>query len=228
MTPSPEASKPTEPKPSDWQFPSVDLADEGGLLAVGGDLDPGTVLQAYRSGIFPMPLGPDDVIGWWSPDPRAVIPLDGLLVSRSLAKSVRRYKVSFDRDFDAVVAGCADPTRPHGWINADIQRAYRQLHELGWAHSVEVWDRSANLVGGLYGVAIGGLFAGESMFHHKRDASKVAMVALVEKLRRDGAELFDVQWQTPHLESMGAVEITREEYRARLAPVVNQRSKWSR
>ncbi|MDH3606158.1 MAG: leucyl/phenylalanyl-tRNA--protein transferase [Acidimicrobiia bacterium] len=227
MTPSPEASNPTEPAPSDWQFPSVDLADEGGLLAVGGDLDPGTVLQAYRSGIFPMPLGPDDVIGWWSPDPRAVIPLDGLSISRSLAKSVRRYRVTFDRDFEAVVAGCADPARPHGWINSDIQRAYRQLHELGWAHSVEVWDRSATLVGGLYGVAIGGLFAGESMFYHKRDASKVAMVALVAKLRSDGAELFDVQWQTPHLQSMGAVEIPREEYRARLASVVNQRSKWS-
>lgn len=227
MTPSPGASKPTEPPASEWRFPPVGLADDGGLLAVGGDLSAGTVLEAYRSGIFPMPIGPDDDIGWWSPDPRAVIPLDGLTVSSSLAKSVRRYTVSFDQDFDLVVAACADPARPHGWINEDIHQAYRQLHDLGWAHSVEVRDRSATLVGGLYGVSIGGLFAGESMFHRSRDASKVAMVHLVERLREDGLELFDVQWQTPHLESMGAVEIAREEYLARLAAVVNRPSMWS-
>lgn len=193
-------------------FPPVEAADETGLVGVGGDLDPGTVLAAYRRGVFPMPIGPGDVLGWWSPDPRAIVPLDGLRVSRSLAKSCRRYQVSFDTRFSNVVTGCADPRRPHGWITPEFQAAYARLHELGWAHSVEVWNSSGELIGGLYGVAIGGLFAGESMFHRARDASKVAMVALFERLAAAGFEVFDVQWMTPHLASMGAVEITRAEY----------------
>ncbi len=212
MTPSPGASSPTEPPGTDWVFPPVASADDTGLLAVGGDLDPGTVLSAYRAGIFPMPVGPEHTLGWWSPDPRAVIPLDGLVISRSLTRSVRKFAVTFDLDFDAVVEGCADPSRPHGWITNEMRTAYRLLHDLGWAHSVEVRDQSGTLVGGLYGVAIGGVFAGESMFHQARDASKVAMVRLVERLRKAGAVLFDVQWQTPHLESMGAVEISRTRY----------------
>ena len=174
-----------------------------------------------------MPVGPDDMLGWWSPDPRAVIPLDGLRVSRSLKKSLRRYRVSFDREFDAVVAACADPSRPHGWITEDVHAAYRRLFDLGWAHSVEVWAGEDELVGGLYGIAVGGLFAGESMFHRRRDASKVAMVRLVEKLRADGFELFDVQWHTPHLESMGAVELARDDYVRELSGAVNQSNRWS-
>jgi leucyl/phenylalanyl-tRNA--protein transferase len=208
-------------------FPPVETADTGGLLGVGADLEPGTLLAAYRRGVFPMPVGPEGTIGWWSPDPRAVIPLDGLRVSRSLAKSLRKYEVSFDTEFDEVVEGCADPSRPHGWITGEMKTAYRRLHRLGWAHSVEVWDHSGALVGGLYGVAIGRLFAGESMFHRARDASKVAMVRLVEKLTADGAEIFDVQWQTPHLESLGAIEIPRAGYIERLAAVVNQPDRWA-
>ena len=194
---------------------------------MGADLEPGTLLAAYRGGVFPMPIGPEDTLGWWSPDPRAVIPLDGLHVSRSLRRSLGKYDVSFDSDFDSVVAACANPSRPHGWITDEIQVAYRRLSELGWAHSVEVWDADRELVGGLYGVGIGGLFAGESMFHRSRDASKVAMVRLVEKLQAGGASLFDVQWQTPHLQSMGATEIDRNEYLDRLAAAREQRTDWN-
>ncbi len=209
-------------------FPPVESADHTGLLGIGADLEPGTLLAAYRAGVFPMPIGSDNTLGWWSPDPRAVLPLDGLHVSRSLRRSLGKYEVSFDREFDAVVEGCADPDRPHGWITDEIHDAYRRLFDLGWAHSIEVWDRSGALVGGLYGIAIGGLFAGESMFHRARDASKVALVHVVEKLRVDGSELFDVQWHTPHLESLGAVEIARPEYLERLARAVAQRNAWSR
>jgi leucyl/phenylalanyl-tRNA--protein transferase len=136
-------------------------------------------------------------------------------VSRSLRQSTRRYLVSLDEDFDSVIAGCADADRPHGWITDDFVDAYTELHRLGWAHSVEVWDLDGSLVGGLYGVAVGGLFAGESMFHTARDASKVALVHLVVVMNRGGS-LLDVQWQTPHLESMGAVVIGRDEYLRRL------------
>lgn len=159
-----------------------------------------------------MPVGPDHVVGWWSPDPRAILPLDGVHVSRSLRRSLNRYSVSFGADFPAVIAGCADPSRPHGWITIDMQAAYTRLHELGWAESIEVWDDAGRLVGGLYGVRIGGLFAGESMFYRARDASKVALVRMVEHVTNTGGTLFDVQWQTSHLASMGAIEVARAEY----------------
>jgi leucyl/phenylalanyl-tRNA--protein transferase len=188
------------------------------VVGVGADLEPGTLLSAYRSGLFPMPLGRRR-LGWWSPDPRAVIPLDGLRVSRSLRRSLTRFELSLDTDFPAVVERCADPRRPHGWITPDIVRAYTRLHELGWAHSVEVWHHG-RLAGGLYGVGIGGLFAGESMFHTVTDASKVALVGLVQHLRASGATLLDVQWLTPHLASLGAVEIPRAQYLDRLASAV--------
>ena len=207
---------PLEPPPSPWVFPPVDTADDGGLLGIGADLEPGTLLAAYRSGIFPMPVGPDEVIGWWSPDPRAILPLDGVHVSRSLRRSLGRYQVTFGRDFAGVMAGCADPRRPHGWITNEMRSAYQRLFELGWAESVEVWDVGGSLVGGLYGVRIGGFFAGESMFHRARDASKVALVRMIERVAETGGSLFDVQWQTPHLESMGAVEVSRNEYLALL------------
>lgn len=227
MTPSAEESRTTtEPPATPWVFPPVDSADDSGLLGLGADLEPGTLLAAYRAGVFPMPIGPDNDVGWWSPDPRAIIPLDGLYVSRSLQKSLARYEVGFDTAFDRVVEGCADPARPHGWITGEMQAAYRRLFDLGWVHSVEVWDQSGELVGGLYGVGIRGLFAGESMFHRARDASKVAMVHLVDKLRADGAVLFDVQWQTPHLQSMGAVEIARAEYLERLAIALDGPAVW--
>jgi leucyl/phenylalanyl-tRNA--protein transferase len=156
-------------------------------------------------------------MAWWSPDPRGVLPLDGLRVTRSLRRSQRRYDVRVDTAFDAVVEACADPSRDGGWISDDIRRAYGRLHELGWAHSVETWDpATGTLVGGLYGVHVGGLFAGESMFHRAPDASKVALVALVERLRAIGVVLLDVQWLTEHLASLGAVEIPRAEYLRRL------------
>lgn len=188
---------------------------------MGADLAPGTLLAAYRQGLFPMRLqarGPIGLgpIGWWSPDPRGIIPLDGLIVSRSLRKSTRRFDVRVDTAFAAVVRGCADPRRPHGWIDKKFVGAYCELHRLGWAHSVETWQSDAGgnseLVGGLYGVCIGGLFAAESKFHRARDASKVAVVALVDLLRAGGGTLLDVQWTTPHLVSLGAVDLPRAQY----------------
>ena len=199
--------------PSRFDLPDPTTA-EGDVVAVGGDLEPGTILQAYRRGMFPMSL-PDGHLGWWSPVDRAIIPLDGLEVSRSLRQSTRRYFVSMDEDFDAVIRGCAEADRPNGWITEEMVDAYTNLHQLGWAHSVEVWDVDRELVGGLYGVAIGGLFAGESMFHLARDASKVALVHLVVVMNQ-GGRLLDVQWQTSHLETLGAMVIGRDEYLQRL------------
>ena len=209
---------PFEPPPTRWLLPSPDRADTHGLVAVGADLEPGTLLAAYRSGLFPMPFGRRRV-GWWSPDPRGVLPLDGLHVSRSLRRSCTRFEVRFDTSFETTVRRCADPSRPHGWINDEIVRAYVRLHDLGWAHSVEAW-LDGELVGALYGVRIGGLFAGESMFHSATDASKVALVTLVQWLRDTDGELLDVQWRTDHLATLGVIEIPRHEYLRRLAAVV--------
>lgn len=210
---------PVEPEPSLWLLPDPSGA-QGDLVAVGADLAPGTVLSAYRRGLFPMDVEPGGPLGWWSPDPRGVIGLDQVRVSRSLRASVRRFTVTVDRCFDEVVAACGDPGRPHGWITPAIRRAYGELHRLGWAHSVEVWTPEGEFAGGLYGVQIGGLFAGESMVHRRRDASKVALVALVELLGgADGARegrVLDVQWLTPHLASLGGVAIARREYLRRL------------
>ncbi len=180
------------------------------------------MLAAYRRGLFPMRVERGGPIAWWSPDPRGVIPLDRLHVSRSLRRSCGRFDVTVNTAFDAVIRGCADPARPSGWIDNEFIAAYTELHELGWVHSLEVWTRAEppELAGGVYGVAIGGLFAGESMFHRHTDASKVALVALVERLQAGGATLFDVQWQTDHLSSLGAREISRTEYLARVADAV--------
>ncbi len=199
-----------EPMRSRFDLPDPLTAD-GDVVAVGGDLSPGTILQAYRKGMFPMHL-PDGHLGWWSPVQRAVIPLGGLRITRSLRHSSRRYIVTVDEDFAGVIAGCAYPERDDSWITSDFIEAYSELHHLGWAHSIEVWDSDRELVGGLYGVAIGGLFAGESMFHRTTDASKVALVHLVVVMNEGGGSLLDVQWQTPHLESLGAEIIGREVY----------------
>lgn len=204
---------PVEPPPTQWVFPPVDGAEPDGPVAVGGDLEPGTLLAGYRAGLFPMPLGRRGRLGWFSPDPRGVLPLDGLRVSRSLRRSVRRYELRVDTAFDEVIRACADPSRPHGWIDRRIIEAYTRLHHLGWAHSVEAWD-GPELVGGLYGVSIGAFFAGESMFHRATDASKVALVGLVDILRSAPSALLDVQWATPHLATLGVVEIPRPEYLA--------------
>ena len=212
---------PEEPPASPWSFPHPSTADDDGIVGLGADLEPGTVLAAYRSGVFPMPLGTRGPMAWWSPDPRGVIPLDGLVVSRSLRRSTRRYRTTVDAAFELVIDRCGDPRRPHGWITAEIRSAYVRLHRLGWAHSVETWADD-ELVGGLYGVSTGGLFAGESMFSVATDASKVALVRLVELLRDNGATLLDVQWVTPHLATLGAVEIPRTEYLDRLALAVSR------
>lgn len=214
-----------EPDPTPWVFPDLATAGPDDLVAVGADLAPGTVLAAYRAGLFPMHLA-DGPLGWWSPERRGILPLDGLVVSRSLRRSLRRFRVSFDESFDEVVAGCAD--RPDDvWIVAEIRRAYGELHRLGWAHSVECRDEEGVLVGGLYGVAIGAAFFGESMFHRSRDASKVALVALVERMGKGGGELLDVQWVTPHLASLGALEIPRDEYLRRLRHAIARPPFWT-
>jgi leucyl/phenylalanyl-tRNA--protein transferase len=201
--------------PSRFELPDA-KPEDGDVVAVGADLEPGTLLQAYRKGLFPMRL-PDGHLGWWSPVDRAILPLRGLRISRSLRQSTRRFQVSVDADFEGVIRGCADSRRRDPWITDDFVEAYVQLHRLGWAHSVEVWDIDGRLVGGLYGVAVGGLFAGESMFHEVRDASKVALVHLVVVMNQGGGRLLDVQWQTPHLESLGAVVIGRDAYIEKLA-----------
>jgi len=213
---------PIEPPPSRWVLPPPDAADEHGVVAVGGDLAPGTLLAAYRAGLFPMRIA-DQLLAWWSPDPRGIVPLDGFHASRSLRRSARRFETRVDTAFEAVMRACADPSRPHGWIDESFVHAYCRLHEMGWAHSVETW-RDGELVGGLYGLRIGGLFAGESMFHRVADASKAALWSAVDLLRLDGAVLFDVQWTTPHLCSLGARDVARATYlrllaSARVAPV---------
>ena len=192
--------------------------DESGIVAVGADLAPGTLLAAYRAGLFPMPYDRRR-IAWFSPDPRGVIPIDGLHVSRSLRRSLTRFEVAVDTRFRDVVMRCADPRRPGGWITRDFVDAYTTLHEMGWAHSVETYV-DGELVGGVYGVRIGRFFAGESMFHNATDASKAALVHLVDHLAATGATLFDVQWTTPHLVTLGAVDISRHEYLRRLAAAV--------
>jgi leucyl/phenylalanyl-tRNA--protein transferase len=206
------AARPVEPPPTSWHFPPVDAADEDGLVAVGADLEPGTLLAAYRSGLFPMPVGRDGPMGWWSPDPRGVLPLDELRVSRSLHRSTRRYEVRVDTRFEAVMRACGDPRRKGGWITEPMVAAYVRMHELGWVHSIETWSDEGELVGGLYGIAIGGFFAGESMFSRAVDASKVALVDLVDRLRGAGYRLLDVQWATPHLCTLGVIAIPRPRY----------------
>ncbi len=184
------------------------------LIAIGADLAPGTLLAAYRTGLFPMPVEPRrrrSKIAWYSPDPRGIIPLDGLRVTRSMRRSFKRFEIRIDTAFVEVVGRCGDPSRPGRWITAEVVDAYAELYDLGWAHSIEVW-RDQELAGGLYGVAIDGLFAGESMFHDHTDASKVALMATVDWLHERGAHLLDVQWTTPHLSSLGAIDVARPTY----------------
>lgn len=215
----------SEPPPTSWRFPTsvgeIEKAAAGGEVAgIGADLEPGTLLAAYRAGLFPMPASRRSM-AWWSPDPRGIIPLDGLRVSRSLRKSCARYEIRVDTRFDEVIEACADRRRPGGWITREVKSAYRRLYELGWVHSVEAWD-AQGLAGGLYGVAIGGLFAGESMFYRRSDASKVALVGLVELLSSSGATLLDIQWATEHLASLGAIEISRTCYHQRLTDALER------
>lgn len=209
----------------DAPFPPVQRALEhpNGLLAAGGDLSPGRLLAGYRHGIFPW-FSDEDPILWWSPDPRTVLFPDELKVSRSLAKAMRNrpHEMRFDHAFSAVIAACAAP-RPNAsgtWITDRMREAYERLHRLGHAHSVETWV-DGELAGGLYGVALGRVFFGESMFTRARDASKMALVALVEHCKRDGIALIDCQMHTQHLESLGAREIRRQEFAGLLQELVH-------
>jgi leucyl/phenylalanyl-tRNA--protein transferase len=210
---------PIEPPPSPWQLDLRQAAPEDDLIGIGADLEPGTVLMAYRGGLFPMGLGDEGSppTGWWSPDPRGVLLAGQFRVSRSLRKSLRQFDIRVDTAFPEVMARCADPSREGCWITPEITAAYTHLHELGWAHSVEAW-RGGELLGGLYGLALGGLFAGESMFHLANDASKCALAGLSDLVFADGdpRRLIDVQWATPHLTSLGISEIPRSDYLARL------------
>jgi leucyl/phenylalanyl-tRNA--protein transferase len=193
-----------------------EFADADGLVAVGGDLRPERLLEAYRNGVFPW-YAEDLPICWWSPDPRAIFELDAFHVSRSLHRTLRqgRFQVTVNRDFAGVIRGCADRPEEGTWILPEMIAAYERLHALGHAHSVEAWQ-DGELAGGVYGVAIGGLFAGESMFFRRRDASKVALAALVDRLRARGFSLFDIQFVTEHTGRLGASEIPRREYLTRL------------
>jgi len=204
-----------------FEFPDPARADAEGLIAHGGDLEPATLIAAYRRGIFPWPYD-EEALLWWSPDPRAILPLAGLHVSRSLARTLRqgRLRVTLNTAFPAVIDGCA--ARAETWITPALRTAYVRLHGLGWAHSVEVWGPDGGLAGGLYGVAVGGLFAAESMFHRARDASKVAVVGLVEHARRVGVTLLDVQVPSPHLATLGARAVPRAEYLALLAAALGR------
>jgi len=210
---------PIEPAPSPWHLDLDQATPADDLVGLGADLEPGTLLRAYRAGLFPMGVGErgGPPTGWWSPDPRGVLLPGQVRISRSLRKSMRHFDIRCDTAFADVLAGCADPTRDGSWITPATTAAYTRLHELGWAHSVEAW-RDGELLGGLYGVAIGGLFAGESMFHRGTDASKCALVGLSELVFADGDKrrIIDVQWLTPHLASLGVVAIPRADYVARL------------
>lgn len=189
------------------------------------EITPDLVLQAYSIGLFPMAESAEqDHLFWVDPEVRGIFPLDGLIVSKSLSKTVRsdRYEVRVDTDFDTVIEYCATPSpeRGHTWINAPIRRLYRALFDRGHVHTVEAWADGA-LVGGLYGVGLGAAFFGESMFHRSRDASKVALVHLVARLRRGGYRLLDTQFVTPHLASLGAVEVRRHRYKVLLEDAVD-------
>jgi len=201
------------------EFPPATSANRDGLVAVGGDLSVERLLLAYRQGIFPWPIFDDDLMTWFSPDPRAILQLDDLVISRSLAKTLRKgvLRTTYDCRFEEVIRGCAEPTpdRPSTWITPQLSRAYTMLHAAGHAHSVETW-LGDELVGGLYGVSVGGLFAGESMFSRVTDASKVALVALVDRLRARGFSLLDIQQATPHMMRLGAIQVSRRDYLRRL------------
>jgi len=204
------------------RFPDPRRADEEGLVAVGGDLSVQRLLLAYRSGIFPWTANP---VTWWSPDPRGIFELDGFHISRSLARVLRQapFEIRLDSAFQDVMEGCAEPARGRRstWITPEFISAYCELYEQGHAHCLECWQND-ELVGGIYGVSLGGFFAGESMFHRVTNASKVALYNLIEHLRQRGYVLFDTQMLTPITEQLGGVNISREEYLMRLKVAVEK------
>lgn len=215
-------------------FPSAEEAHSSGLLAVGGDLSSGRLLEAYRRGIFPW-YSENEPILWWSPDPRLVLDLDDFRISRSLRKTLNKqtFRVTFDQVFSDVMQACATVPRegqPGTWITDEMQEAYARLHKLGYAHSVETWF-AGELAGGLYGVSLGKAFFGESMFHHRTDASKVALAALVERLKSWDFHFIDAQMTTEHLLRFGAKELPRRVFLQRLSAALkspSKKGKWTR
>lgn len=218
----------------DITFPDPELADPSGIIAIGGDLQPGRLLQAYRMGIFPW-FNEYDPLVWWSPDPRTVLYPAEVKISHSMRKILRDkvFRVTFDNNFEAVIKCCREQKRPGQrgtWITEDILKAYVRLHHLGYAHSVEVW-KDEDLAGGLYGVSLGRMFAGESMFSRVSNASKTGLIVLAKKLEALGYILIDCQLQTRHLASLGAREISRRQYMRQLAKSLEQptlRGNWGR
>lgn len=210
------------PEDCRWSFPPVsDWDAREDVVAVGADLEPDTLVYAYSRGIFPMYLDEENkALGWWSPTRRGIVPLDGLRITKSMRQSARKYKCTVNHAFDQVIAACSSTHETGNWINQQFIDSYTELHEQGIAHSVEVWDGPYKLVGGLYGVRINGFFAGESMFHRERDASKVALMYLVDIMNAASMTLLDTQWKTEHLASMGGIEIPRAEYLALLEQAV--------
>jgi leucyl/phenylalanyl-tRNA--protein transferase len=215
-----------EPPPPTWTLARPPADHPHDAWGIGADLGPGTLLGAYRAGLFPMRVDGDLI--WWSPVRRAVIPVEGFKASRSVRRAARGYEIRVDTVFHDVINACADPLRPHGWIDESFVAAYVELHKRGSAHAVEAWDEYG-LAGGLYGVGINGLFAAESKFYRRTGASKAAVLALVEYLAAaGGARLLDVQWATPHLVSLGAVEVTRSEYHGLLDAALLLPDAWAK
>ena len=220
----PTASGLTQPPrpvpPSAWMLPDPRDADADGVVGVGADLSPATLVDAYRRGMFPWPH-PGVALPWFSPDPRGVLPLDGMRVSRSLRRRLRTsgWTTTVDVAFGSVVAACGERRGRAGtWITATMARAYLRLHDLGWAHSLEVWS-GADLVGGIYGVQLGGVFTGESMFYRRSDASKVALLDLATRFAAADGRLLDIQLTTDHLSSLGARDVPRDRFLDELADV---------
>lgn len=204
--------------PSRWVFDPTEWPDDD-CIAGGADLEPETILDAYRAGAFPMPHRRQML--WWSPLERGVLGHGDIRISRSLRRSMRDFRFTVDQSFEEVVDACADPSRPGGWITRSIKAAYLRLHDLGYAHSVETRDTDGRLVGGLYGLSIGSLFAGESMFHRAPDASKAALVVLVERMSALPQWLVDTQWRTDHLASLGVRAVPRAQYLDQIGTLVD-------
>ena len=220
-------SPPLPLPPCRWRFPDPALLDEYGCAGRGADFAPATVLAAYALGIFPWPHPPDEYL-WFSPDPRAVLYPGSLRISRRLGRTVRsgRFHVTQDAAFQEVMRACADRPEDERWVTPGLIAGYCDLYRAGWAHSFEVWDSAGRLVGGLYGVAVGTMFGAESMFHRATDASKIAMVALALRAREIGVDLVDVQVLNTHTARMGAVEVSRAEYLARLRQALTGQAAW--
>lgn len=203
-----------------WTFPSPELwPDDDDIVAAGADLETDTLLYAYAHGMFPMYVNKRN-LAWWSPVDRGVIPLDGLRISRSMRQSAKKFTCTINEAFTEVMILCGSMRKDGNWINREFINSYSELHEEGHAHSIEVWNEAGELVGGLYGVRINKFFAGESMFHIETDASKVALMFLVQLMKLDGMELLDTQWRTEHLETLGCIAVPRQKYLQLLASAI--------